>query len=63
MQQKLENILTCMAMIYTDIGYCQGMGFVAGELLNVVDEEELSFWLFAGLIEKHHLKMLFMNVN
>ena len=61
-QTKMENILASLATVYSDMGYCQGMSFIAGEILNVVEEEELAFWLFAGLIEKHHLRLLFMNV-
>ncbi len=35
------------------------MSFIAGEILHVVENEELAFWLFAGLIDKHNLQMLF----
>ena len=62
-QKKIENTLAALAVWYSDMGYCQGMSFLAGEILNVVEDEELAFWLFAGLIEKHHLKLLFMNVQ
>ena len=62
-QKKMEDMLAALAVVYSDMGYCQGMSFIAGEILNVVEEEELAFWLFAGLIEKHHLRLLFMNVT
>ena len=62
-QEKMEDILAALAVVYSDMGYCQGMSFIAGEILNVVEEEELAFWLFAGLIEKHQLRLLFMNVG
>ncbi len=62
-QKKMENVLVALATLYSDVGYCQGMGFVVGVLLNILQEEELAFWLFSGLAEKHHLKMLFMNVR
>jgi len=62
-QKKIENVLAALAVLYSDMGYCQGMSFLAGEILNVVEDEELAFWLFAGLVEKHHLKLLFMNVS
>lgn len=61
-QAKMENVLACLAFVYAEVGYCQGMSFIVGEILNVVDDEELAFWLFTGLAEKHHLKMLFMHV-
>lgn len=59
---KTENILSALAVIYTDVGYCQGMSFIAGEIVNIVEEEELAFWLFAGIMEKFQLHLLFMNV-
>jgi len=59
---KTENILTTLATVYSDMGYCQGMSFIAGAILNVMESEELSFWVFASLIEKYHLQLLFMNV-
>ncbi len=62
-QKRMENVLVALALLYSDMGYCQGMSFLAGEILNVVEDEELAFWLFAGLIEKHNLKLLFMNVR
>ena len=45
------------------MGYCQGMSFIAGEILDVIEDEEKSFWVFTGLIEKYHLQPLFMNVK
>jgi hypothetical protein len=62
-QQKIENILGALAVVHPDVGYCQGMSFIAGEILNVVGEEELAFWLFAGLIERHHMKPLYTAVQ
>lgn len=62
-KKKTENILAALAVIYSNVGYCQGMSFIAGEILNVVEEEELAFWLFAGLMDRYQLQLLFMNVN
>lgn len=61
-KQKIENILAALAVVYSNVGYCQGMSFIAGEILNVVEEEELAFWLFAGLMDRYQLQLLFMNV-
>ena len=60
-QYKMGNILIAIAHMYPDIGYCQGMSFIVGEILNVVAEEELAFWLFVGLIQKDRLQLTFMN--
>jgi hypothetical protein len=59
---KTENILAVLATVYSDMGYCQGMSCIAGAILNAIQDEELAFWLFASLIEKYHLQLLFMNV-
>lgn len=61
-KSKTENILAVLATVYTDMGYCQGMSFIAGAILNVIQDEELCFWIFVGLIEKYRLELLFMNV-
>ncbi len=58
--EKMENVLTALAVLYSDVGYCQGMGFVVGALISILGEEELAFWMFSGLAEKHHLRLLFM---
>eukprot|EP01022_Parablepharisma_sp_SALTPOND_P015639 TRINITY_DN2233_c0_g1_i1.p1 TRINITY_DN2233_c0_g1~~TRINITY_DN2233_c0_g1_i1.p1 ORF type:complete len:313 (-),score=27.10 TRINITY_DN2233_c0_g1_i1:1512-2450(-) len=58
-QQRMRNILTAIAYMYPELGYCQGMSFIVGGLMHVVAEEELAFWLFVGLIQKHHLHLTF----
>ena len=61
-QSKAEYILAIIAEIYSDMGYCQGMSYIAGEIINVINSEEYAFWIFAALIEKYHLQFLYMNV-
>ena len=63
LQRQTENILASIARLFPDVGYCQGMSFIAGEILHVVENEELAFWLFAGLIDKHNLRLLFAHVR
>lgn len=62
LQDKMENILATLGYIFPDIGYSAGMSPIIEELLSVVEDEELAFWLFVGLIEKHKMKFLFMPV-
>ena len=50
--QKLKNILICYSTRNTSIGYCQGMNFIVGRLLLIMDNEEQTFWLFIQIIEK-----------
>ena len=49
--QKLKNILICYSTRNTSIGYCQGMNFIVGRLLLIMDNEEQTFWLFNQIIE------------
>lgn len=38
-----------------DIGYCQGMNYIAGLIVLVVREEEKAFWLLVCLIEVKYI--------
>jgi len=46
-KQALRRILRAYCVYDRDIGYCQGMNFIAGMLLMFLTEEE-SFWLLVG---------------
>lgn len=59
---KLERILVMTAYIRPEIGYCQGMNFVAVALLHFLGNEELSFWLFITLLDKFELNLLYSQV-
>ena len=50
--EKLKNILICYSIRNTSIGYCQGMNFIVGRLLLIMDNEEQVFWIFIQMIEK-----------
>ena len=50
--EKLKNILICYSIRNTTIGYCQGMNFIVGRLLLIMDNEEQVFWIFIQIIEK-----------
>ena len=49
---KLKNILMCYSIRNTTVGYCQGMNFIVGRLLLIMDNEEQVFWIFIQIIEK-----------
>ena len=49
---KLKNILMCYSIRNTTVGYCQGMNFIVGRLLLIMDNEEQAFWIFVQIIEK-----------
>lgn len=48
---QLFNILATFAHQNKEVGYCQGLNYVAGLLLLVTKNEESSFWLLKALIE------------
>eukprot|EP00808_Paulinella_micropora_P007893 g3337.t1 len=49
----LFNVLHAYALYDSSLGYCQGMGFIAGVLLLHVGEEE-AFWLLVALLQGVH---------
>ena len=59
-KEILNNILTTIAFIRPDIGYCQGMNFIVGALINFLDDEETCFWIFLHFIDNIELKSLYL---
>ena len=55
----LNNILLANALIRPEIGYCQGMNFIVGTLINFIDEEEKCFRIFLFFIDNIELIMLY----
>ena len=56
----LRNILIAIAFVRPEIGYCQGMNFIAGALINLIDNEEKCFLIFLSFIDNIHLNLLFL---
>lgn len=50
-QQPLFNVLLAYSNVNPDVGYCQGLNYVAGLLLLVTKDEDQSFWLLRALTE------------
>lgn len=46
----LRNVLSCFVKRNPTIGYCQGMNFIAGNILKHCNEQQ-SFWLFVTITE------------
>ena len=59
-KEMLDNILTLVAFIRPEIGYCQGMNFIVGALINFIDDEETCFWIFFHFLENIGLKDLYL---
>jgi len=56
---SLENILVSISFIRPEVGYCQGMNFVAGALLELLNDEEIAFWVFLYMLDKYELNQLY----
>ena len=56
----LINVLSALAFIRPEIVYCQGMNFIAGTLIELIDEEEKIFWRFLSFIDNIDLNLLFL---
>ena len=59
-KMMLNNILTAIAFVRPEIGYCQGMNFIVGSLINFIDNEEKCFWIFLYFIDNLDLKKLYL---
>eukprot|EP00930_Biecheleria_cincta_P034338 TRINITY_DN23745_c0_g1_i1.p1 TRINITY_DN23745_c0_g1~~TRINITY_DN23745_c0_g1_i1.p1 ORF type:complete len:701 (+),score=107.12 TRINITY_DN23745_c0_g1_i1:74-2104(+) len=56
---ELQQVLQAFSVAEPDIGYCQGMNFVAATLLIHTGSAHEAFWLFMTLIESYHMRYLF----
>jgi hypothetical protein len=62
LRESLQRVLTAYTNFESELGYVQGMGFLAAMLLSYLDEEQ-TFWCFVGLMNGpiHKHKRLFQN--
>ncbi|PFH35088.1 TBC domain-containing protein [Besnoitia besnoiti] len=59
-QQALERILRAAANQMPHVGYCQGMNFVAGVLLDVMDDETVAYQCLASLMKNYQLEHVYL---
>ena len=59
-RQMLRNVLASIGFIRPEIGYCQGMNFIGGALINLIDNEEKCFWIFLSFIDNINLNLLYL---
>jgi hypothetical protein len=50
-QEILFRILSAYANHNPEVGYCQGMNFIAGFMWLISNDEEETFWMFATLMD------------
>lgn len=58
-QQALKNILNAYAVYNPEIGYCQGMNYIAGTLYLGVNDEEIAFKGMISLLERYSMKHIY----
>lgn len=58
-QQRLCRVLGAVALHRRELGYCQGMNYLAAVLLQVLGEEE-AFWAFNALCENYDFDLVFV---
>lgn len=57
-QTRLFNVLKAYSLYDTDVGYCQGLGFMVGPLLMNLPEVE-AFCVFIRLMETYDMRTMF----
>ena len=58
-QKIFVEILDCIVYLHQNVGYCQGMNFVVGIVLNVYKDEEKALWACLALFKKCKLYNLY----
>lgn len=52
-RQSLSNVLRAFSKHSPDVGYCQGVNYIAALLLLVTDSEEKTFWILVALTDRY----------
>ena len=60
-QKKLSNILKSIVEVVPGLHYNQGMNYIAAFFLNITNDEDISFYLFLGLLTYSKYGELFKN--
>ena len=63
-QEELRRVLQAVGYALPEVGYCQGMNFIASTLIaSLCNNEELAFWVFMNLLITRDMKTLFLPVR
>ncbi|OMJ79776.1 hypothetical protein SteCoe_20125 [Stentor coeruleus] len=57
--ESLKNILVVYAFYHNEVGYCQGMNYVAGTIFSFFQDEALSLKIMIAIIDKFKMTDLF----
>jgi hypothetical protein len=56
----LKNNLEAIAYTIPEVGYCQGMNFISATLLTILNDEELSFWIFYAMLKDTDMENMYL---
>ena len=56
--ESLRNLMHAYAVYDKEVGYCQGLGFVAGLLLMIMPEEE-AFCVFVQILQENNIRDMY----
>jgi len=59
----MRRVLQAVAYSLPEVGYCQGMNFIASVLIDVLDSEEQGFWMLLAMLLNRDMKNLFLPVS
>ena len=59
-KNKLYNLLNAFALYDVDVGYMQGMNFIAALVLKVFDEESLAWFVFIRILQINEWRRLYL---
>ena len=59
-EDKLFNILLAYANYDTQVGYVQGLNYIAAMLLMHIQDEEKVFWCLVFILNRNHWRSIYM---
>lgn len=62
-QQLMQNVLHAYAVLDKEVGYCQGLSFVAGIIVMHAKDEETAFWMFTQLLRLYNHREVYLTVS
>ena len=62
-KKELKRVLEGISVIKDNVGYCQGMNFIAGSMIHLLNSESKAFMVFNCILKEYELKNLFAYVR
>lgn len=59
---ELGRVLEAISFIKSDVGYCQGMNFIAAGLITLTNSEEKALGFFLIFLNEYELNNMFIKV-